>query len=312
MSANRPQLPDNQFIQDDKKKPSLPFWVLGIFFSLVTLVTGYIGSELSLKLQNEVEDNPFLNVTNREFSIFLWQFPEHMRVNTSRPKAGYLTGFQYKDKLNIERGKAEDYVVAPPEILFLYHTWKRLLSDEFIANKVSTNDFINFLNYSDEWQPQNWKKAPKEFVNLINEINNHKFDQYIPIDKLPKDVLQAFQGWKNFFIDGYAINKIEPSYEEMEKFLNISPHYARNYWINIVRDQYPQYLKTLFSGDYLRGSKIPQNELSPFLKVAFYNYIHQSSSVDVDDFDNFLKGSIRLEDGLESCRIAVGDSALDL
>lgn len=274
MTTPPPELPEKKFIQDNIPRNNLPYWLWGTLFTLVVALVWGIGSWYTQKLTQEIEVSPFLQVTNRQMSIFLWQFPEHMRVNVKTGRAGYLPGFLYTDKLSVEPNVADQIVGAPPELLFLYHTWHRLLSPEFIARPVQVAEFKEFLLYAEEWQPKNWPAAPIDYVKFANAILDSKnFDSgSLPTISLPKEVAQAFQGWENFFKEGEAINKVAPTFEQMAAFLKVSPHYARNDWRNIVMEKYPKYLKTLTSGAFNPSATIPDDELAPFLKFAFYNY----------------------------------------
>lgn len=275
MSSNPPELQEKDFIQDDRIKNKLPFWLWGVLFTLIVTLIWGTGSWYSQKISQEVEANPFLQVTNRQISLFLWQFPEYMRVNKKTGRAGYLPGFQYLDKLNIEPEMADQMVVAPPELLFLYHTWERLLSPEFIPRSIKLSEFKEFLLYAEEWQPKYWPNAPAEYVKFANALlsSSEIESGSIPDIAAPKDVVQAFQGWKNFFKEGEAINKTVPTYGQMMTFLNASPHYQRNFWRNILMDSYPNYLKNLNTNPSINPTlTIPNSEVAPFLKVAFYNY----------------------------------------
>lgn len=275
MSVNPPELQEKDFIQDDVPKNNLPFWLWGILLTMMVALIWGIGSWYNDKLAEEVETHPFLQVTNRQMSVFLWQFPEHMRVNITTGRAGYLPGFKYTDKLSLDPSMAEQYVVAPPELLFLYHTWARLLSPEFIPRPIQLSEFKEFLLYAEEWQPKDWPGAPAEYVKFANALlGNKTIDPgSLPDISPPKEVVQAFQGWKNFFKEGEAVNNVSATYAQMIDFLRNSPNYARNYWRNIVADKYPKYLKTLSTEKDIPKGSIPNDELAPFLKVAFYNYL---------------------------------------
>lgn len=275
MSTNPPELSEKDFIQDDIPKNNFPYWLWGTLFTLFVALVWGAGSWYNNRISHEVETNPFLQVTNREMSIFLWQFPDQMRVNVTTGRAGYLPGFQYIDKIGLEPEMAEQYVIAPPELLFLYHTWKRLLSPDFIARPIQLTEFKDFLLYAEEWQPKYWPAAPKDYIRFANALLESKTIDpgQLPDITPPKEVVQAFQGWKNFFREGEAINKTSPTYGQMADFLKISPHYARNFWRNIVADKYPSYLKTIDAKNQTPTGMIPQNELAPFLKVAVYNYL---------------------------------------
>lgn len=276
MSIHPPELPERDFIQNNRPGNNLPYWLWGILFTMVVALIWGTGSWYNKKINQELEANPFLQVTNREMSVFLWQFPEHMRVNVTTGKAGYLPGFQYIDKVSLEPEMADRYVIAPPELLFLYHTWKRLLSSEFIPRPIQLNEFKEFLLYAEEWQPKYWPAAPSGYVafaNALLENENIKQDSLKQVAP-PKEVVQAFQGWKNFFKEGEAINKVFPTFAQMSDFLKVCPNYARNFWRNIVEDKYPNYLKSLTTEKNSSTEKIPKEELAPFLRVAFYNYTH--------------------------------------
>lgn len=274
-----PELQEKNFIQDNIPKNNLPYWLWGILFTMLMALIWGTGSWYNEKMSKELEENPFLQVTNRQMSIFLWQFPEHMRVNIKTGRAGYLSGFQYVDKLSLEPNMAEQYVVAPPELLFLYHTWHRLLSPEFIPRPIQLSEFKEFLLYAVEWQPEHWPKAPSEYVTFANALLASKAIDPKSLSDLspPKEVVQAFQGWKNFFKEGEAINKVAPTYEQMIGFLKVAPNYARNFWRNIVQEKYPNFLKTLLTKKDNLSDSIPNDELAPFLKVAFYNYTQTQS-----------------------------------
>ena len=166
---------------------------------------------------------------------------------------------------------ADAYATAPPELLFLYHTWNRQIKNEFPRRKIDAHEFQEFLNYAVEWQPKNWPEAPKDYVDLVASLptSTETNLQDLPETSLPLSVRMAFQGWKNYFKEGDAINKIKPTYGQMLSFLEIYPHFARNFWRNISSEDY---LKTLTLGSFKKEESIPQKELAPFLRVAYFNY----------------------------------------
>lgn len=259
--AYQQDLQEKDFIQESFSKNPFPIWLWIIFLTVITSLI--LGGALLLnnRMSCKYSVSPFLQVTNREFSLFLWQFPEYMRANASR-KTGYLTGFQYGDKIGIIPGEAENWVVAPPELLFLYHTWNRLIGSEMAQRPIPKKEFQEFLNYAEEWKPRNWSKAPQQYIELINHIEDENIPQNLGnLPELPKTVRQAFQGWKNFFKEGVAINEIKPTYEEMNKFLKDYPHYSRNYWKNLI---YSNYLHS-------------ESQIPSFLKVAFFNYFQEKN-----------------------------------
>ena len=118
-------------------------------------------------LQEVKEERPFLDVTNRQISLFLWENPEYMRANVSS-KSSYLPGFQYMESsVAMEPGAAEQLVQAPPEVLFRYHTWSRLVRDEATSRAIPEAEFVQFLDYAEEWRPKSWPTAPKGYRDLI-------------------------------------------------------------------------------------------------------------------------------------------------
>lgn len=199
-----------------------------------------------------------------------------MRVNATQ-KNGYLPGF-LTDNANFERSKAEDFVSAPPDLLFLYHTWHRLLSIEPFVRPISPGEFEDFLAQLPEWKPENWKNAPTEYTQLINTKSYLATEnlQTLSEKALPDVVRRSFIGWKNFFIEGEKINEIEPTFEQVKSFLEKYPNYARNYWRNIqeIYNQKiagPEYLDGFVHGTFIPDAKIPKDQSSTFLKVALFN-----------------------------------------
>lgn len=273
-------LSEKDFIQEKRPLPgdsgSFPvlIWV-ALLAMVIALLWGSAGWFQGL-LKQEVKSSPFLEVTNRQFSAFLWQYPIFMRAN-AKNKTGYLPGFQYVEKQTLYLDKTEEVVNAPPEILFVYHTWSRLISSEYIARPISPTEFVEFLNQVPEWSPNNWKEAPEGYVKLIvtKGYEDIKDLQTLPETTLPIIVRQSFIGWKNYFKEGPAINQLMPTFKQVEDFLEKHPHYARNYWRNIT-----EVLGYEVAGSkYLIGllgvvkpdESVPVEQLAPFLKVALYN-----------------------------------------
>ena len=274
--SGRPPLSEKDFIQNGWSLTSLPFWLWIFLFAVgISLIWGsknwYEGF-----MQKEKKHDPFLEVTNREFSIFLWQFPSFMRNNVSK-KTGYLPGFLATAE-NFSSSTAEEFVSAPPDVIFLYHTWHRLLYSEFIKRPISPNEFEDFLEQLPEWKPVNWTKAPGEFVEMIDSKSyTHIEDlQILTESALPLIVRQAFLGWKNYFMEGPQINGLQPTFAQVKNFLEQHSHYARNYWRNIqeVNDQKvagSDYLYDFLTTTFIPDAIFPKEQLTPFLKVAIYN-----------------------------------------
>lgn len=260
-------LPEDKMIKEPKS--STPAWIyLAVIAVFAALVWG-AGSWFWEKREQIRESNLFSQVTNRDFSLFLWQFPEYMRANVSM-KVGYLDGFQYGEKISIEPGMAEKFVSAPPQVLFLFHVWNRLLGSYEADRPIDRAEFLDFLEYCPEWKVENWPKATKEYQLLMQLLAEGK-SSATSLEHLPLKVRQAFTGWKNFFFDRDQINKVKPTFEQMEKFLAEFPAYARNNWRNILMKNNPNYLKALFIGKFNPKTTVPEDELAPFLKLGYYN-----------------------------------------
>lgn len=256
-------LAENQMIQEAKSL--MPAW---IFFFAILLFTVLVweGVSWSWRKWDQIRtSNPLTQVTNRDFSLFLWQFPEYMRASVSM-KVGYLDGFHYKDKVSIEPGMADKYAVVPPHVLFFYHIWKELFGSYRSGRSINSGEFLEFLEYCPEWKPDHWPDAPqgyREIVKLLGEENIS--------NALPLKVNQAVIGWKNFFYDQDQINEVKPTYEQMKAFLREFPNYAEKNWRKLAIKNKPNYLKTLFSGTFDPKEAIPEDELVPHLKVGYYN-----------------------------------------
>jgi hypothetical protein len=226
------------------------------------------GTWLYQQRQTKVEENPFLNVTNREMSLFLWQNPEYMRIHNSG-KTGYLPGFHASGKVNPMLESVNDFAAAPPEVLFQYHTWKRLLGDYTFPRPIPIDEFKEFLSSSPEWSPENWKQAPTEYMQFIKEIDLMKVAdlQTLPREVLPVSLRQAFLGWKNYYREGDLINKAVPTRGEMRAFLEQYPNFARHNWRNL----HPEYLRSLESASE-DDQPLSNEELTSFLRAGYYNY----------------------------------------
>lgn len=270
-----PVLSEKDFIQEGYKKNPFPFWLCLFLFTALVAISWGVSNWYNGKINLLMRDSPFLQVTNREMSLFLWQNPEFMRINV-KDKRNYLPAFQYTDKVTIDVANADQYVVAPPELLFRYHTWIRLLMDEFTERPVPLKEFKEFLSYAEEWHPNYWVNAPAGYIQMVKNLPNILSDgkqtddlAKLSVDEFPVVVRMAFQGWMNYFKEGEAINSLEITTKQMTDFLQGHAHYARNYWQNIVLDT-PDYLKNW--QDKGKGV-VPKNEISSFLRVAVFNYL---------------------------------------
>ncbi|MCB1149498.1 MAG: hypothetical protein KDK48_04970 [Chlamydiia bacterium] len=266
---------DDQLINEGFRKNPKPLFKGVLILALLFLAILGIQWGLKRTLAERVADSPFNRVTNREMAVFLWQNPEFMRVN-SKTKSGYLPGFQYLDSVAAEPELAGEFVVAPPEVLFLYHTWKRQIGGYDFRERIEPAQFLKFLEYDPIWTPENWNEAPKRYVEMVSHLSE---DSPINMTDLPHAVLplmvrQAFVGWNNFFHNGNAIRTLQITRKEMQEFLEVYPYYSRPFWQNIVGEQY---LRSLESGP--QAELLPQDELNGFLKQAFFNSIQERSNL---------------------------------
>lgn len=256
------ELQEKDFIQEKRGKNPFPvwFWML-VVVSVLVAVLVVVGQIISVTNKN-VEESPFLKVSNRDFSIFLWSHPEFMRANY-RGKSGYLPDFQMAPKVTPQGAKADNWVQAPPEVLFEYQQWKRFIGDILFPRPISSIDLQNFLEYDEQWRPEYWKEAPQGYADLINQLNTKDISE-----QLPKNLRQAYVGWKNYYLEGGKIVALPNDSKMIETFLNEYPAFKPNYWKNI----YPHYLESLGKKDPL-----PNDEVPPFLKTALYNYNQKKS-----------------------------------
>ena len=273
-----PKLDEKYFIHEDPKSPfSTSFlWVAIALAVIVLLWMG--GSWFTEQVNLRVVHSPFLRVTNREMSLFLWQNPEHMRINAKR-KTGYLPGFHSINRTTIKPEEANQYVSAPPVLLHQYHIWNRLVSDEWAERPIPTVEFRDFLVDAEAWLPENWPESPEAYKALVETLRSTTPPslETLPISTLPVSVRKAFQGWRNYYREGEEINRTIPTYGELATFLREYPHYNRQYWKNIVGDQY---LKSYHFGKMNDDTIISPEELAPFIRVAFFNWKKSLSSAE--------------------------------
>lgn len=277
-SSNPPRLEEKNFINEDYQKDPYPLW---LWLAMVAIVAAFFwGMQgwINKDVMEHISNSPFLQVTNRQLSLFLWQFPEFMRIN-AKQKEGYLPGFEYQDKkVNIKQGMSEMYASAPPEVLFMFHTWSRLLRPELSLREFSAAEFKQFLGEFPEWSPENWPEGPSSYKAFIDKMDSLSAEQFASQSKaLPIDIQIAVTGWKNFFFEGTEIDAVSPTLSQVKAFLERHPHYARNYWINIVNDERPKYLASLSKTGAKNGTKngankvLAQDEMTGFFKAGFYN-----------------------------------------
>ena len=263
------ELNERDFIQERSPKS---IWIfLLLFFLFIILMWGINYWQRSIQIRNLKED-PFYQVTNRDFSIFLWQNPDYMRPHADLSE-NYLPHFHTRDEIHVIPELADEYVSAPPDILYRYHAWKRLVGDYVSARPIFFDTFLEFLDSNPEWLPQNWKKAPKEYVQLVENLDSLDIVdlQSLSYEQLPLEARMAFMGWYNYMREAMQINLFLPAVSQLESFLEAHPQYARNYWRNL----YPSYLLN-------REKKAPlkQADLTWFLKSAVFNFVQSQSLPD--------------------------------
>lgn len=265
-------LKEEDFIQEGYRKNRYPFWFWAIGLTILAALVWYFSIRQVEKVNEFKASRDFLRVTNRQFSLFLWQNPEFMRINAKR-KSGYLPAFQYLGEVTVEPELADGWVTAPNEVLFRYHIWNLLLGYAYFSRPIPQQEFLEFLKQDPQWEPKYWKDAPdeyKELLQLIEGGNTFENLNLLNTREMPMMVRKAFQGWKNYKLEGESVNAVEPSYSELNFFLAENPNYSRSHWKNILSDTQPNYLLS----EGMRGSaKVPRDQLSPFLKAGLYNFL---------------------------------------
>lgn len=271
-------LEEQEFIHEGLGKNPRPFW---FWLTICVLATAFIWI-VSNWAEDEKEavygSTPFLQVTNRDFSLFLWQNPEFMKRNL-KSNRNYLSA--WGNDLTVDPEEAEKWVEAPNDALFMYHTWKRLVGDYFYPRNIPQKEFTEFLKADPQWHPKYWKKAPDAYITLVKWIEaGSKFDDLkeVSYNELPKIVRQAFVGWKNFTKESEKINSIRPTFRQIWTFLNYYPNFKRPFWINLVRQERPNYLKSEM-GQVSGFETVPDSEMDGLLQMGIYNYLTQFSSL---------------------------------
>lgn len=259
-------LNEKNFIHEEYPQHPWRLWGWLAAVAACSLIFAYSLNRYGSIIDTQYADSPFLQVTNRQLSLFLWQDPSHMRAHVKNKQA-YLPAFEYSERVGLDPEYADEYVVGPPELLFLYHTWNRLLGSYYTPQAIPSQEFQSFLLEAPEWQPLWWPAAPTAYQQMIAELGTGLAGDLnlLPETTLPLEVRQAFIGWKNYFYQGSEINVYKPTYSELDKLLAKFPHYNRSYWRNIYGDDY------LKSRNINSNQTIPNQELSPLLRIALYN-----------------------------------------
>lgn len=264
----RPKLDEKDFIHEERGPNPFPVWLVIAAVAAIFFIVWSISNNFFQKMESTIQETPFLQVTNRQFSLFLWQNPEYMR-NVRTTKTAYLPGFNSSGPAGPKLDTVEDYVNAPPDVIFRYHSWKKLLGNYVIPRQITPEEFREFLAKEPEWEPSVWAQGGVEYQNFVANLDRlNVLDlQSLREGVLPKDVRIAFLGWKNYYKEGAAINQMRPTAQEVKMFLEKYPNYSPNLW----RELEPKYLESLMSPEAFHEQPIPSHELTSFLRAALFN-----------------------------------------
>ncbi|MBB64046.1 MAG: hypothetical protein CMO81_03185 [Waddliaceae bacterium] len=290
MSKKKPtKLREEDFIHEESTTNPYPMWFFAGLIVIVLVAMFLSGQFTSNTLSSSYNQDPFRQVSNREISLFLWQYPRFMRVNSTN-KSSYLSGFRDEDYIRVRIARSEEYAVAPPELFFHYHAWKRLLKPHLPLRKIQAGEFSEFLHFCQIWHPRNWAKSPASYKDLVSQLHKEIVSDFddLPLEKIPRDVQIAFQGWKNYFREGEEINQQSITHAQMQEFLAEHPEYGRNYWRNILSDYVPRYLESTLETELDPNAVIAQGELSSFLRVAYFNH---RMKTDLSQLEQNLQGN---------------------
>ena len=255
------------------------FQVLWIFLFLLVLICSLLFLLVKWEdrlNQKKLMEAPFSQVTNRQFSLFLWQNPEFMRANR-RSKLGYLPEFSEGNDTRVIPTLADDYVIAPPLVIFRYHVWERLIGRSLASRPIRADEFLTFLEKNPEWMPAFWKIAPPEYQSFVEGLLTPETEdiQGYSLLAFPYEARLAFQGWKNYIYEWSEIENLSVEGKELALFLETNPSYNRSFWRNILIETLPNYLDSFLFGARLENGNpdelISEKELSNFLKAALYN-----------------------------------------
>jgi hypothetical protein len=256
------RLDEKDFIQESKNGSTWKIW-LGIVLALSLFLTGVWSIKwIADQTEKEISRQPFLRVTNRAFSLFLWENTEYMRPHR-KSRTGYLPGFHLNPKVTPKPEQAEGWVSVPPDVLFHYHSWERLLREYEYDRLITAAELREFLAYAEEWHPDYWEESPEGYREFVLSLPVRGDVEEVQAS-VPPDVKRAFIGWKNYFKEGEEINRAIYAKDEVKRFLKRRPHFAAHFWQN----SYPGYLKSL-ENDIEK--ELPGWQIPSFMKVALYN-----------------------------------------
>lgn len=250
-------LSEKDFINESwKQNPKPMFWMAALLIGVAFVF--WIGKMWHEEEHNRrLKNNPFLNVTNRALSAFLWQHPEFMRANV-KTKTGYLPGFVGQGPSGLLPEYADEAVEAPPELLFLFHTWDRIVTHRLFLRLIPQDLFLQFLDECPFCDPDFWPSAPQEYKQLVQEMKKGSPNPNLTA-ALPDTIKLQFQGWRNYRLEGDIINSMHFSAEEITDFLKKYPEFHYSLWKNIYGTHYPN------------EKNAGLVEIPAFLKTALYN-----------------------------------------
>jgi hypothetical protein len=222
---------EKDFIQNNASKDPYPLF---IYFAFMLLLIGGLlfvrSCERSVRQQQQAT-YPALQVTNRDFQLFLWQHPHFMRLHVKK-KSGYLTAFSPIGRGELDPDLAHKWVRAPPELLYRYHRWKRLIDAVIFPRSWSREEWSAFFADNPAWQEE------KEGIKLQ----------------------QAILGWTNYYLEGDTINEFPIRYAEVLGLVAKYPGFSPDQW----QDLNPNY--------ELKGvGVVPTGTLPSFVRVAIFN-----------------------------------------
>lgn len=268
-------LEERKFVQEKYSKDPSYFWIwMAIAAAILTLAWGL--QSWYVKNESKNEESPFAAVTQRQFSLFTAQFPEF--GSSSNKTALFSSSLYGKDKIN--PSKLEERIEASAELLFLYHTWNRLIAAQQPIRAISSSQFLEFLQSQPQWQPSLWKEAPQNYVLLVNSLMGKKevANSFLKREELPLMAVLAFQNWLNFGVEQQEIKEMHISDAQEALFLKAYPQYSRSYWQNILKKRFPKYLlnieKKAAASAAPAGLETPSQEKLPiFFQTALFNFL---------------------------------------
>lgn len=203
-------------------------------------------------------------VTNRQFALFLGQFPEFT------PKGN--------PQRILEASHAQESVSASDEQLFYYHTWQRQIGQDEPLRPIPATLLRQFLLAFPQWKQVNDSSSYTQYLKQLLE-NQDSTTAIVDKAIIPFELQLAVQNWRNKTQEAEQIASAQYTHEQVAKFLQRYPHFARNYWQNVLKAQYPHYLLS-FSPEAPKAPNsnvVAEEELAPFLRQALYNFYTPAS-----------------------------------